>query len=89
VGDRRWGEGTAGEGFRRRPAAVAAAARGKAVRKHDAGQQVSWGGVLGPKEATGATGRRRARAESSGSVRRRQWRGGAREGAWRGARGGV
>jgi hypothetical protein len=80
--------GVGAKGQQARVSAVAAAARGKAARKRDAGQQVSWGGVLGPKEATGATGRRRARAESSGSVRRRQWRGGARGGAWRGARGG-
>jgi hypothetical protein len=65
----------AGDGFRRWPAAVAAAARGNTARKQNVGQQVSWGGLRVPKGATRVVGRRRARAESSSSVRRRQWRG--------------
>jgi hypothetical protein len=64
VGDRRWGGGAAGEGFPRRPAAVAAEARGKAAKKRNAGQHVTWGGPRVPKGATGAVGRRRARVEA-------------------------
>jgi hypothetical protein len=65
----------AGDGFRRWPAAVAAAAWGNTATKQNVGQQASWGGLRVPKGATRVVGRRRARAESSSSVRRRQWRG--------------
>jgi hypothetical protein len=74
VGCRSWGGGVVGDGFRRWPAAVAAA-RGNTARKQNVGQQASWGGLRVPKSATRVVGRRRARAESSSSVRRRQWRG--------------
>jgi hypothetical protein len=65
----------AGDGFRWWPAAVAAASRGNAARKQNVGQPASWGGLRVPKGATRVVGRRRARAECSSSMRRRQWRG--------------
>jgi hypothetical protein len=54
----------AGEGFRQQPAAVAAAAWGRAVGRRNAGNQATWGGLRVPKGATRATGRRRARVET-------------------------
>jgi hypothetical protein len=79
---------SSGEGARQRLAAAPTAARGNVARTHGAGQLASALAILGAKEVSRAVGRRRARAESSSSVRRRQWRGGARGGARRGARGG-
>jgi hypothetical protein len=64
----------AGDGVQRRPAAVAAAARGNTAREQNVGQQASWGGLRVPKGATKAVGRRQARAVGSSTVRRRQWR---------------
>jgi hypothetical protein len=53
-------EGTTGEGDRQRPAAVAAAARGKRRGRRRLGQQANLGGALGFREARGVVGRRRA-----------------------------
>jgi hypothetical protein len=50
------------EGARRRPAAAPTAARGKVARTHGAGQLASALATLGAREASGAVGRRRARA---------------------------
>jgi hypothetical protein len=55
-------EGTAGEGDRRRPAAVAAAARGKRRGRRGLWQHTNLGGSLVSSEAIGVVGRRRARA---------------------------
>jgi hypothetical protein len=64
----------AGEGFRRRPAAVAAAARGRAAGRRNVSKQASAGASPEPKEATRAAGRRRARAGEACTERRRPWR---------------
>jgi hypothetical protein len=55
----------AGDGVQRRPAAVDAAAREKAVRWRNAGQQASARASLGAREANMAAGRRRARAAAA------------------------
>jgi hypothetical protein len=60
------------DGFQWRLAAVAAVARGNPARGRDAGQLVSARATLEPRGATGVFGRRRARAVSSSTVRRRQ-----------------
>jgi hypothetical protein len=65
----------AGDGVQRRPAAMAAAARGNTAREQNAGQQASWGGSRVSKGATKTVGRRRARAVGSSTERRRQWHG--------------
>jgi hypothetical protein len=77
----------AGDGVQRRPAAVAAAARGKPARRRDAGQLASARATLGSRGSTGVVDRRRARAVSSSTGRRRQWQRAAREGARRGGKG--
>jgi hypothetical protein len=77
----------AGDGSRRRPAVTAAVARGKSARKRDAGQLASAQATLESRGATRVVDRRRARAVSSSTRRRRQWRWAARDGARRGARG--
>jgi hypothetical protein len=64
----------ADEGVRRRPAAVAAAARERAAGRGNAGQQVSVRASPGPRGPTGAAGWRRARAASSSTERQRLWR---------------
>jgi hypothetical protein len=66
---------------------VAAAARGKPARRPDAGQLASVRATLESIGATGVVDRRRARAVSSSTGRRRQWQRAARDGARRGARG--
>jgi hypothetical protein len=68
----------AGDGSQRRPAAVAAAARGKPARRRDARQLASARATLQSRGATGVVDRRRARAVSSSIGRRRQWRRAAR-----------
>jgi hypothetical protein len=55
----------AGDRVQRRPAAVAAAARGKPAGRRDAGQLASARATLGSRGATGVVDRRRARAVSS------------------------
>jgi hypothetical protein len=65
----------AGDGFQRRPAAVAAAARRNTARGLAAGQLVSARATLEPRGATGVDGRQRARGVGSSTERRRQWRG--------------
>jgi hypothetical protein len=77
----------AGDESQRWPAAVAAAARGKPARRRDAGQLASARATLESRGATGVVDRRRARAVSSSTGRRRQWRRAARAGARREARG--
>jgi hypothetical protein len=76
-----------GDGVQWRPAAVAAAARGKPARRRDAGQLASARATLGSRGATGVVDRRRARAVSSSIGRWRQWRRAAQAGARKGARG--
>jgi hypothetical protein len=68
-------EGTAGEGYRRRPVGVAAAARGKRRGRHRLGQHANLGGALGSRGARGVAGRLRARAGS-------QAQGGGGNGGW-------
>jgi hypothetical protein len=87
VGGRSGGGEVAGDGSRRRPAATTAAARGKPARRRDAGQLASARATLESRGATGVVNRRRARAVSSSTGRRQQWRLAARDGARRGARG--
>jgi hypothetical protein len=84
VGGRGWGGEAAGEGDRRRPAAVTAAARGKEARRRGVGQQAGFGASPGPNEATRVAGRRGARAGGASTERRQPWRRVARV-----ARGGV
>jgi hypothetical protein len=79
-------EGTAGEGDRRRPTAVAAAARGKWRGGRRFGQHTKLGGALGSSESRGVVGRRRARAgaRAQGGGGNGGWCGG--DGARRGER---
>jgi hypothetical protein len=77
----------AGDGSQRWPAAVAVAARGKPARRRDAGQLASVRATLEPRGATRVVDRRRARAVSSSTGRRRQWRRAARGGVRRGGKG--
>jgi hypothetical protein len=51
-----------GEVARRRPGAVAATARGIRRGRRFLGQEANWEGSRGSSEATGAAGRRQARA---------------------------
>jgi hypothetical protein len=86
-------EGTAGEGDQRRPAAVAAAARGKRRGRRRRWQQANWGGVLGVREARGMVGRWRARvgarAQGGGGNGGRRGADGARRGERPGFIGGL
>jgi hypothetical protein len=74
-------------GGRRQVLAVAAAARGKPARRRDAGQLASARATLEPRGSTGVVDRQWARAVSSSTGRRRQWRRAARDGARRGGQG--
>jgi hypothetical protein len=72
-----------GDGVPRRPAAVAAEARGKPARMHGAGQLASALATLGAREASMAVGRRRALApcgSGNGGEEHAASRGGARGG---------
>jgi hypothetical protein len=63
-------------GDRRRPAAVAAAARGERRGGCFAGQRATMGGAIGPRECARELGLPRERPEEGVLRRRWQWRGG-------------
>jgi hypothetical protein len=84
MGGGSWDGGTTGEGNRRRPAAVATAAREKRQGRRGLGQHATPGGAVGSRGVRGVVGRWRARAgaRAQGSGSNGGRRGG--DGAWRG-----
>jgi hypothetical protein len=79
AGGRGWGKGVAGVGVRRRPAAVAAAARSPVSRRLGVDNARPWGALDPREDARGAgwkgDGRRRRRSGGGGnSETRRGWR---------------